>query len=372
MVGDAHSHKGFKMVTGRRFLIASSVARLLRKERGVSTRLVEAHFPPRPERTQLVRVEREHSYLLLRTRSPAGEVQEEQVEVPLSHAEALVEVAAGTVAFDRTLLPLGGEVEAVLDRFIIPQGLDLLTVGIASEPQAFAPLEWFGTEVTGDEAYETSTLALEGLPAFEEVEVTNAAFEALLDTLEGRSPFRFRAPTHQPTSGPDTSGMTPTLQPETRQQEVRETVSTSQPSLREMTVQLMAQLGGGANEVKRQRPGGSGTGVGSKAADATPSATPPPEKISNDVAEATAQPAAADASPQASPEAPIPGAAGTVLDPGKDSAEATSLPHAEEGSSPPEPGPQRRPMFRQNVGQLDEGIARLARSLAPRGPGSKP
>jgi len=177
------------MAVERRFLLASSVARLIRKERGVATRLVEAHFPPRPERTQLVRVEREHSYLILRTRTEAGESHEEQVEVPLSHAEALVEVAAGTVAFDRTSLSLGRDVEGELDQFILPRGLDLLTIRITSELQAFAPLLWFGTEVTGDKAYDTSALALDGLPAFEEIEISNAALEQLLDTLEGRTPL---------------------------------------------------------------------------------------------------------------------------------------------------------------------------------------
>jgi hypothetical protein len=97
-------------------------------------------------------------------------------------------VAAGTVAFDRTLVRLGEGVDAVLDRFILPQGIDLLTVTIRSDPRAFAPPLWVGTEVTGDPRLGTSGLALTGIPDVGEVEVSDAAVEALLDLLDGPRP----------------------------------------------------------------------------------------------------------------------------------------------------------------------------------------
>ena len=142
------------MAVVRRFLLASSLARLLQREGGPADRLVEAYFPARSDRTQLVRVERGRASLILRSSASDGQASEEAVEVPLSHAEALVEVAAGTVAFDRTSLPLGRGVEGVLDRFIMPQGLDLLAVTITGDPRTFAPPLWLGPEVTGDEAFE--------------------------------------------------------------------------------------------------------------------------------------------------------------------------------------------------------------------------
>src|SRR5919112_424000 len=93
--------KDRSMPVPRRFLIASSLARLIQREGRPATRLVEAYFPPRADRTLLVRVEHGRASLILRSSGPDGQIGEEAVEVPLSHAEALVEVANGTVAFDR-------------------------------------------------------------------------------------------------------------------------------------------------------------------------------------------------------------------------------------------------------------------------------
>jgi CYTH domain-containing protein len=180
------------MAVERRFLIASSLARLIQKDRGSGDRVVEAHFPARSDRRQLVRVEQGQSHLILRSRAEDGQIRDEQVQVPLSLAEALVEVAAGTVVFDRWPLFLGSDVEAVLDRFIMPSGLDLLTITTSSDMHGFVPLPWFGPEVTGAAAYGNSDLALNGMPFGEEVEVSNAVVEALLDTLEGRRAYLHR------------------------------------------------------------------------------------------------------------------------------------------------------------------------------------
>ncbi len=49
-----------------------------------------------------------------------------------------------------------------------------------------------------------------------------------------------------------------------------------------------------------------------------------------------------------------------------------SLPDVEDGPTlaSPQPIPGRRPVLRTNIRELDDGIARLARSLSPRGPRS--
>ncbi len=173
------------MAVERRFLLASSLARLIQRESAPSTRILEGHFAPHPTRTQFVRVERDRALLVLLSRAEEGSIAEEEVEVPRAHAEALIDVAAGTVAFDRTPIRLGEGVDAVLDRFILPQGIDLIAIKIHSDPRAFAPPLWVGAEVTGDPSLETSGLALAGIPTLGEVEVSNAAIEALLDLLEG-------------------------------------------------------------------------------------------------------------------------------------------------------------------------------------------
>src|SRR4051794_12188622 len=80
----------------RRFLIASSLARLIRTEGGLVGRIVEGYYPARPGRDHFVSVEPGHSYLVL---APAkeGAGEEERTEVPRSQAEALLAVCAGKV-----------------------------------------------------------------------------------------------------------------------------------------------------------------------------------------------------------------------------------------------------------------------------------
>jgi len=86
----------------RRFLIAPSLARLIRKEQGAVGRIVEGYFPARPDREHFVSIEPGHSYLVL---APArdGAGQEERTEVPRSQAEALLSVSAGKVGFECTI-----------------------------------------------------------------------------------------------------------------------------------------------------------------------------------------------------------------------------------------------------------------------------
>jgi CYTH domain-containing protein len=140
-----------------------------------------------------VRVEQSRSLLILLTQTDNGQFSEEQADVPLSHAEALMNVAAGMIAFDRTALSLGGDSEAYLDRFIMPEGLDILTVTIPANPHMFVPLSWFGLEVTDEPAFEARDLALAGAPHITTMEPSDAALNALLDALESSTHHHFRS-----------------------------------------------------------------------------------------------------------------------------------------------------------------------------------
>src|SRR3954462_11382106 len=74
----------------RRFLVASSLARLIRKEQGVTDRIVEGYFPPRPDRDHVVSLEPGHACRVPGARGGAGE--ERGPGVPRSQAEALLAV----------------------------------------------------------------------------------------------------------------------------------------------------------------------------------------------------------------------------------------------------------------------------------------
>lgn len=169
----------------RRFLLASSVARLIRREHPDFSRIVEGYFSPRSDRTQWVRVEREQSHLVLRMHD-GGEARDEQLELPLSQASALMDVAAGRVAYDRTAITLSPGFTASVDRYLLPAGLDVLTVSVASRPQFFVPPSWAGREVTEVPEFDAVRLALDGLPPIDEIPVPNFALEALLNWLDRR------------------------------------------------------------------------------------------------------------------------------------------------------------------------------------------
>src|SRR3954449_3625152 len=168
----------------RRFLVASSLARLIRKEQGVAGRIVEGYFPPRPDRDHFVSLEPGHAYLVL---APLGGAEEaERTEVPRSQAEALLAVCAGQVGFEGTIVPLRAGQQALLQRFVAPGVLDLLSVEFTAGEDAdgFVPPAWLGPEVTQNPAYHRGSLARAGLPASEEIPLSNTMLEELLDVIE--------------------------------------------------------------------------------------------------------------------------------------------------------------------------------------------
>ena len=95
-------------------------------------------------------------------------------------------VCAGKVGFECTIVRLRGDTQALLQRFVAPGPLDLLSVEFAAGEDAdgFVPPAWFGPEVTQNPAYHRGSLARTGLPASEDIPLSNAMLEELLDVIE--------------------------------------------------------------------------------------------------------------------------------------------------------------------------------------------
>ena len=176
-------------MTERRFLIALSLARLIEREQGPARRVVEGFFPREENRVHFVRVEGDTAKLVLMTRTGGGEWQTEAVDVPQSHAEALMEVSSGHVAYDRFVVPVAEDRSAILDRLVEPEPFDLLTAAFETREDAerFETPPWFGREVTADAELTTASIAL-GAKPFSDEEVSERALNALLDAFEGRYP----------------------------------------------------------------------------------------------------------------------------------------------------------------------------------------
>ena len=80
----------------RQFIIAPSLARLIRKERG-GERVIEGYFPDQPQRRTYVQVEETRSSLILEAGESAA--PDEQADVPLAHAQALLALSQGQVEY---------------------------------------------------------------------------------------------------------------------------------------------------------------------------------------------------------------------------------------------------------------------------------
>jgi CYTH domain-containing protein len=169
--------------TQRLFIIAPSLARLIRKERG-GEHVLEGYFPDQQQRGTFVQIEESRSSLILEAR--ADEASEERADLPPAHAQALLAVSQGQVEYLRTRLSISSYEIQVL-HFIRPAPLDLVAVAVPPEDeQNFHPLPWFGPEVSAEPAYRRRRLALEGAPDARDVDVTNRALNSLLDLLEDR------------------------------------------------------------------------------------------------------------------------------------------------------------------------------------------
>lgn len=202
----------------RRFLVAPSLVRLLRKERGGS-RVTEGYFAPQAGRTSFVRLQGTNCFLVLMTGSE-GAMAEERTEVPRAHGDALLDVCQGRAVYERTTVSLGGSVEALVDRYVRPSGLDTVSLVFsdASAAQGFTPPVWFGAEVTTDKAYDGQSIAITGVPTPGDIPLSNAALDAVLDLIEprfgsNRPPFTPSKPVSPPRDTPARPPEPPTPAP---------------------------------------------------------------------------------------------------------------------------------------------------------------
>jgi hypothetical protein len=140
---------------------------------------------------------------VLVTPGNGGAPTEERTEVPRGHADALLDVCAGKAVYDRSRVAIGGGRDAFIDHLVTPGALDLVTLEFEDEAEAgrFQPAPWFGPDVSGRDGYDNRAIALQGLPGGTDVAISNAALEALLDTLENRGMARFALPPRPAAAG---------------------------------------------------------------------------------------------------------------------------------------------------------------------------
>ncbi|GEO15348.1 hypothetical protein [Microvirga aerophila] len=113
----------------RRFLLAPSLARLLEQERG-GRHILEGYFPDRHGRSLHVRVEEGIGSLILVAAGP-GESVEAAAAVPLAQAEALLDLAASGLAYQRIDLDLGTRT-ASISRIMAPGGCCHVNSGLTA------------------------------------------------------------------------------------------------------------------------------------------------------------------------------------------------------------------------------------------------
>jgi CYTH domain-containing protein len=172
----------------RVFLVAAPLARLIRRDVGIISRRVEGYFPAQADRMHFIRIEPNATHLVL-VEGPAAEENtvENTVEVPKSQALVLLDVSAGRIGAERSILRLTTGHEVRLDRIAVGDArVDLASVVQDGDAGAFGAQAWFGPEVTDDPQFHPMALALEGVPPSTGTKVTEAGLDSLLDLLESR------------------------------------------------------------------------------------------------------------------------------------------------------------------------------------------
>jgi CYTH domain-containing protein len=169
----------------RRFLIAPSLTRLIRDRYG-SEQVIEGHFAPHSDRQSHVKLQNGQARLVLTSFDASVDTPEDSAEVPMAHAQALLDVCPGKLIIERSIVQLTSH-KAVVARFVSPGSLDLVSVEFATQADEtkFEVPVWFGAEVSHDQSYLNRMIALSGLPSAAVTEVSNAALEALLDIMDG-------------------------------------------------------------------------------------------------------------------------------------------------------------------------------------------
>ena len=168
----------------RTFRISPALARLLHKL-GNPGRIVEGHFATEPGRQSLVRIDGDQCDLVL-VQQDSPDAVEEKVRVPAKQGAILLDVCAGRLELNRISFPVGGR-HVSLDRILKPGPLDVAWIAFERQEEAdnFDPPVWFGPEVSDTAAFGYHDIAIGGVPAGEEVELSNAALNSILDEIEG-------------------------------------------------------------------------------------------------------------------------------------------------------------------------------------------
>ena len=176
------------MTVVRRFLVASSLARLVARDRG-SKSITEGYFAAQEGRVSYVVVDGERSLLVLVSERTGAAPAEERTEIPRAHAEALLDVCAGRMTYERSAAPIEGGAEVLIDRITQPGVINTVTIEFhnADEAEAFTPPSWFGPEITTDPSFGRQVIALDRPPEIGEVPLSDAIVDAVLDLLEGRA-----------------------------------------------------------------------------------------------------------------------------------------------------------------------------------------
>jgi CYTH domain-containing protein len=184
------------MSATRVFLIASALARLIERERGGHV-VRQGYFSEGPGRSTHVQVAGDAGHLILVSHHAACS-REETAKISRAQAEALLDLTAGRIESLSIPIDIGSH-SATIQRFVTPASLDLISITFKHDKAArkFQPPAWSGPEVTSDPSYRPRAIALAGLPSPPEVEVTDAALNSLLDTLDHRA----SEPEPQPSRG---------------------------------------------------------------------------------------------------------------------------------------------------------------------------
>lgn len=168
----------------RRFIIAPSMARLIKREK-TSRRVVEGYFPTHATRNSHVVIDGQEGRLILSLTDAEGGTSEEVTVVPRRQAEALLDVCVGRIDVERMDLSVAGQ-SGVLERITRDgRAINIVAVNAGAD---FVPPTWLGREFGGEASYWNRAFALEGVPAID-VPVSDIAFNALLDELDGRAPI---------------------------------------------------------------------------------------------------------------------------------------------------------------------------------------
>jgi len=176
------------MTVVRRFLMASSLARLVSRERG-SRSIIEGYFAAQQGRVSYVLQDGERSQLVLGSEPTGSTLIEERTDIPPAHAEALLAVCAGRLTLERSTLGIDGGAEVLIERIIEPGPLSTVTVEFHNEEEAeaFTPPAWFGPEITTEPSFSRQVISFNQMPEVGEVSLSNGIVEVVLDLLDGRA-----------------------------------------------------------------------------------------------------------------------------------------------------------------------------------------